>query len=443
MLHVVLALGLLSGGHDPSTVRRAIVYPRASSLFKPSGFDSWWPMVAAWDSHQRNPSGDLYEVFFRDGIKFQYPPSSLLVMPLIPRELQQHMLAHRSSFTGTAPLNGLSISSTLAGLLMVMLSAAIFARATLGPPSAETRTARAATYALTLLLGITFFPLWFGHALGQIQVFLGCLIAIGVWSYVCLPHKWGRIVAGVCFGLCCLVKPHYVLLLLWSFFRGERVFATAMMVVGVLGLALSLWVFGLDAHLRYLDVLQLLSRQGEVFFTNHSINGLLHRVLGNGSAVDFEERSFPPYHPVVYYGTLASSLAMLGFALWKPGVRVETARQKVLDLALIVMAVTMASPIAWDHHYGVFFPMFALIGPEIMRARPAGRFTPWLLLLGYAFVAHAVREPSILHANRLVGVLGTNHLWGGMVLFVLTWRTRSQPEQGALASDLPPRSLAA
>src|SRR5262249_4267360 len=151
-----------------------------------------------------------------------------------------------------------------------------------------------------------------GYQLGQIQVLLGMLVAGGLYAYLC--GKRG--LAGVLIGLCCLVKPQYAIVLLWGVVRRDWRFSAHLAGVGAVALVAAVAQFGLDNHLRYLDVLREMSRFGEAYWPNQSVNGLLHRFLGNGNPQVFRIDSFAPYHPLIYYATLVTSAAIVAIALW-------------------------------------------------------------------------------------------------------------------------------
>jgi hypothetical protein len=60
---------------------------------------------------------------------------------------------------------------------------------------------------------------------------------------------------------------------------------------------------------------------------------------------------------LIYAGTVATSLAILSTALLRRGK--EGDPDRVFDFCTMALSVTMASPIAWEHHYGIIFPIFA------------------------------------------------------------------------------------
>ncbi len=123
-------------------------------------------------------------------------------------------------------------------------------------------------------------------------------------------------------------------------------------------------VYGLANHFDYLRVLSFLSQHGETYFPNQSVNGVLNRLMSIFDpqayvSLDLPAGKFPPFTPWIWAATLATSLALLLFALLRQS---RPRRPRSRD-RLLVMAVscTMASPIAWEHHYGVTLPIFAVM----------------------------------------------------------------------------------
>jgi len=260
---------------------------------------------------------------------------------------------------------------------------------------------------LIFVLGETFYPITRGHYIGQIQVYLGALSAVAL-----LLHELGfSSLSGASLGLCCLVKPQFALILLWAMLRRQKHFILGFGVVVGLGIGLSIITFGLDNHLQYLEVLQYMSRRGETFGPNQSINGLLNRFLENGSAIDFQVNAFPPYHPIVYYSTLVSSVLILALAFLFPAA--ENLKGRTLDLALMMCAATIASPIAWEHHYGAFFPIFALAFVVAIRSSRAGL----LLFVSYELMANELMRPDLIFSDRWTGILGSHIFFGALLLF--------------------------
>ena len=145
------------------------------------------------------------------------------------------------------------------------------------------------------------------------------------------------------------------------------------------GLGASVLVFGFANHIDYLRVVSFLGERGEAYYPNHSINGLLNRIMGIADPaqyknLEFVAGQFPPFNPWVYGVTLASSIAILAGALLHRSTTGDPAR--LYDFCLMALSCTMASPIAWEHHYGILLPIFAVlvvaVAPQTSAARPAG-----------------------------------------------------------------------
>jgi alpha-1,2-mannosyltransferase len=380
-------------------------------IMDPTGIDSWRPMLAAYDHNVDSP-GSLYWVFLAKGIKFQYPPSSLLVMPLLPFPMDQ-------SFR-----QKVAVPSYLAVFFTIMCSAMIAIKLLAPSPARTIQWREPLTFCIVVLvamLGWLYYPLMKGHSLGQIQVYLGALIALALlFQAADYPA-----LSGVCIGLCCLVKPQYGLALVWGLLRRELRFVLGLLITVSIGLALSLHMFGLQNHLDYLQVLGRLSRFGEAYGPNQTVNGLLQRWLENGSPIKFQSRKLPPYHPVVYYGTLATSLVFVALALFAP--TSKPLRGRAIDLSVLLVASTLASPIAWEHHYGAFFPILAVALASPFAMRHAGV----LLIFSYELIAIELMRPELIYTNRWTGLLGSHRFLGGLLLlvFLLLARAQSQDER--------------
>ena len=239
-----------------------------------------------------------------------------------------------------------------------------------------------------LALTILFYPLSKSYELGQIQTTMTLLGAFALLFW----QSERRGLAGICIGLCCAIKPQWAVLILWGALRREwNMVVTAAGTAAILMLAAGA-LYGFHHYIDYLGVLSVLSSHGEAYFPNQSVNGLLNRLLFNGSNLYFDVHRFPDFHPVVYAGTVTATVVILGAALLfrrreKPG---------ALDLALMMLSATMASPIAWEHHYGLLLPIFALITPIAMMQWPFARATGLYLLAAFVLASERI-EP----ANRL------------------------------------------
>lgn len=398
-LHAVLVAGLCCSGSGLKDNVRATAATHVVRLRKPVLDDSWRPMLKAYQLKKERPGADMYDVFFLDRIKFQYPPTSLICFDALPPSLTQLVDGTFSKEFQT----WLTWFSRAAILLTVMVAMMLLG-------------AKGFDRVLCLALGATFYPLLIGYELGQIQVFLNLLGVLALWAVL----RKQDILAGVLIGICCLVKPQWCLVLIWALARKKWKLAAALSAVCLIGLAWSVFHFGWQDHIRYLDVLKMLSRQGETFWPNQSMNGLMNRFLQFG-----DHKFFAPYHPLVHAATIISSIVLMALALW-PNKRLLSTEGEAVDFSLILLAATMASPVAWGHHYGVFLGVFALTLPLLAQARPFGEHTmPWLLV-SYLAISQILVRPDLIHSNRWVGLLGSHVYLGGCIFFIMLWALRSK-----------------
>jgi hypothetical protein len=157
--------------------------------------------------------------------------------------------------------------------------------------------------------------------------------------------------------------------------------------------------------------------RGEAITANQSVNGLLNRLVQPPEVREWDFHSFPPPHPVVRAGTLAAALVLVGAALMLPSALGFGGT--ALDMAIAALSVTMASPIAWDHHYGILLPILVLAAGTASRLPSPRRW--WFLVLGIAFaLAGSLWEPLALVESPPANVVQSYVLTAGVAaLFVL------------------------
>jgi hypothetical protein len=220
-------------------------------------------------------------------------------------------------------------------------------------------------------------------------------------------------------GLTALIKPHYGVLLLWASLHRVWGFVLACAATLAVGLAASVAVYGLANHLDYANVLSFLSKHGEAYFPNQSVNGILNRLAGITQPelyvnLDLPAGKFPPFTPWIYGATLLSSLGLLVVGLWPRGHNDQSGKAR--DFAVMVLCATMASPIAWEHHYAVTLPLLAMVLPAAVHrwSRLA------VLMLAHVLIASFVPATNLLAASW--GNLCQSLLFfGALALLYLLW----------------------
>jgi hypothetical protein len=371
--------------------------------------DSWFAMSRALQyMHDADP-GQVYKaLLFAHHIKFQYAPTGLLLLEVL----------HRLGVDQVSELNFFNAWLMAAtGLVIAVLATRLL-------PRLVVRGIPVPIGPLAFLFALRFFPSSFAFEIGQIQVLLGLL-----FSLACLAILQGRPgLAGFLMALAATIKPQFLAFGVLALWRREWRFLAGFAVVSAMAVVAALWLYGWEAQFSYFrDVLPYLSRHGECSHINQSVNGLLNRYLEAAPCVDHDPQGdpgapaqswFPPYNGAVYAGTLLSSLMLLAVPfLVKP----QSSDRSVVLLHFCVacLAFTMASPIAWIHHYNIMVPCYLAV-LHVFASGWRGRSDTWLLAalaaswLLSAFAVSQPFAPTGHHANLL-----QSHTFFGACLLIV------------------------
>jgi hypothetical protein len=373
--------------------------------------DSWSPMLDALDHLHRSTAIPLYsQLFFREHVKFQYPPSSLVFVDALAR------------LTGASNMRLIVLLNRLSWCEVVLVAVASW-RLFLGAlredwpgelPDFRLCSSLCMSLASWLALAVGFYPLTRGYMLGQAQTTITLLVACALLSWQTGRPK----LAGVLIGLCCCLKPQWVVMCIWALVRREWSLAVAAATTLTVVSLVACAAYGPLQYVDYLSVISFLSRRGESFCANQSMNGLMNRLLMIGSNTLWPGGAFPAFNRLVYWTTMASTVLILGAAIvWRRGRKTAT-----IDVALVILSLTMASPIAWEHHYAVLLPIFALLLPICIAQRPFGRYTSAYLATAFFLTSQRLDLTNALaatHANFLQSYL----YFGAFMVLIVLYRT--------------------
>jgi alpha-1,2-mannosyltransferase len=389
--------------------------------------DSWKPMRTALFYVDQPRERPVYTfLWFENKVRFQYPPSSLLVL-----EALRLLPVERT--TGDELLNGISWWATV---LLAIVVARIFhlSRRRYGDEVAS-RSDEALYFFLALLTTLTFYPVVRGYYLGQIQVWIDLLIACVVWAWL----KDRLRVAGVLVSIICVIKPTLALVVVWAVLRRHWDFVAGFAIPMTAFALISLGMYGWTNHVDYLRVLADISRLGEAFHPNQSANGLLNRFFENGNSLEWSRDAFVPYHPWVHAGTVLSTLALfalgLGFGHRRSSASAPAESHDPLDLAIVILCSTLAAPTAWTHHYGVTLPLFALALPAVLAlGRQGQRGLLIALVAAFMLISNNYRVLNRL-ADTPLNFLQSYVYFGGLLfLAVLCLSKRSADRRAKQAA---------
>jgi Glycosyltransferase family 87 len=385
----------------------AIMAARLHHAVNPLAEDSWYPMSKALDFIYSSSGKLVYQtLFFTQHIKFQYPPSGLLLF-----DAMRHV-----GIDELWEFNATNVAAMwVCGVVFAVMCVQI-----LGP--VRLRGVRVPVAPLAFIVWIKFFPDHLALRLGQIQVLLGLLFLLACWSVINDRRVW----AGMLVAAAATMKPQFLLFGVWALWRRDWHFAAAFAVVTGAAFVVSVGLYGWDAQVAYLNVLSYLSRHGECFHLNQSVNGVLNRFLA-GPCTDFDQHVdpatpihnswFPPYIATVYVATLVSSLVLVVAAF----VRTKTPDRQSMLLAFCTAGLlfTMASPIAWVHHYNILLPGY-LIGLKVMLDRhehdPAWTSSLFLVIsFGLTGLGFRPIFGPVDHSSNLV----QSHVFAGAVILAV------------------------
>jgi hypothetical protein len=410
-LSVIVVNGLL-WLLSPAGYQETALHHTLDVLHARSGDDSWGPMALALEYLAEPGPKPLYAaLFFEGGIKFQYPPSALFALLAMflagPERVRISDDMAPAMWPAVNDLMGwgfiLVMIACCAGLLEVSLKRNFGAE--------DWRRLRIARIVIVAIMTLTFYPFVKGFTLGQVQLWINAAFAAALLLFAL---QW-RAGSGLVIGVLSLLKPHYGLIALWGLRNREWRFAGAAMLGAITGLALSIWAFGLANHLDYLSVVSFMAEHGESYYPNHSVNGLLNRFIGRSLPelypnAEYGNGGFPPYNGWVYWPALVASAVILVSAL----LRRSDDAHRLISLCLMAVSVTIAAPIAWEHHYGLLLPVYAVAFPALATSR-AGLL--WLAL-SYLLLATFIASARLL-APTIFNVFQSYMLFGSIILLSL------------------------
>ncbi len=298
--------------------------------------DSWLPMMKSLDYFRDHPQLPIYDAKLYDTLIY----SLVSELPLV--------LLRKLGMSDATMLRVLVWASFLAvwGVAAVSL---LMGRWLLARRGAKLTWP---TVLATVLACLFCYPLMKGYSIGNAQTFLSFGFAVMLWLWTTGKERS----AGVTAALITAVKPQYVLLLVWMVVRRKWGAAWAFVACGVLMLAVSTAVFGWHNNLDYIGVLAGLSHKAQSHYANQSMFGTINRMIFNGENIEYTPYVYTPYIAWVYKVTVASSLLLMLAVLAFPW---RTLRGSTADLGAMGIIAVAASPMAWEHHYGVVFGVAA------------------------------------------------------------------------------------
>jgi alpha-1,2-mannosyltransferase len=367
--------------------------------------DSWTPMLGSVNYFLAHPGLPIYQAKLYDTLI--YPLTSIL--PLLAMK--------RAGMSDPAVFDTLMVASWIAVCAVVCLTVAIAVKAT-RQTSAPRRLSWQAAVAAAIA-AFFFMPITLAFSLGQAQIFLDLFFALLVLFWIEGKER----PAGVMMALLTMVKPQFGLLLLWAALRRRWNALVAAVVTLAVGCAASVAAFGVRNNLDYLGVLAGLSRKAQSHYANQSMFGLLNRAIFNGENMPYHPYVYPPFVPWVYYVTLATTAALVLLALaypWIGKVNRDWAGS-MPDLGAAGVVCVIATPMAWEHHYGVMLPIFVWLWFAVYRQ---GRGSVLWLATAWVLIADFLSPLNFFANIPVANILQSYMYFGALLLLALLLRTK-------------------
>ena len=361
--------------------------------------DSWLPMMKSLDYFKAHPRLPIYDAKLYDTLIYSLASE----LPLVGMRA--------IGMSDAAILRTLALLSFVAvwGVAAVSL---VMGRWLLRQRGAEL-TWPAVMAVVLAVLGC--YPLIKGYSLGNAQTFLSFGFAVMLLLWTTGRERS----AGVTAALMAAVKPQFVLLLVWMLVRKRWGAAWAFVACGTALIAAWIAVFGWNNNLDYFGVLAGLSHKAQSHYANQSMFGTINRMIFNGENIGYTPYVYTPNIPWVYRVTVATSLLLVGLVLAYPWRKL---RGSTADLAAMGIVAVAASPMAWEHHYGIVFAIAAwawfahgcwmkkrpwLLGVAVflcMSFLPAFNYLAdkrgWNILQSYLYIGALMLVGWLMHLSR-------------------------------------------
>ncbi|MCK4499583.1 DUF2029 domain-containing protein [Candidatus Babeliales bacterium] len=236
------------------------------------------------------------------------------------------------------------------------------------------------------------YPVFYCLGTGQSSMIIAACLVSG---WFCLRFKKAYI-AGFLFAIATLMKlfPGLVLLYLLISKNWRTFFATVFFIV--LGLSLTTLIVGLDDMRTYSNVIVgRFLNEWSGFVLNHSLNGVITRLFGEGSGWAEPLIQLPRIKSLLI---ILLNSAILIFTTLK--MRGMTVKQELVDHAFGLTIVTMLllSPITWGHIFPVLILPLSILLRDYIR-KPSSRKLRILL-----FIILLLSLPDVLIAKALMAM---------------------------------------
>jgi hypothetical protein len=274
------------------------------------------------------------------------------------------------------------------------------------------------------LIFLTFDPLLYNFAIGQINLVMLVLITLVAWAWMRQHHLF----AGLILGLAVSIKIAPAILFpyfLWK--KGYRlVTAGVAAFVGFGGLAVVL--LGLAPTLTFISVLTEFATESNAWIANQSLRGFLDRLFVGDEYIQPLLLN-PTLSSWIHYGALFLLLGVTTWILYRSRRR----DQFHLDFALIIITFHLISTTTWVHHF--VWMLYPLVTLAVVSLKQRSLVPIVLFGMGYSLLAFPLdyRNQMLFQWPALLWI--STKLYGLLILYGLTgWLILRSPASKKIAS---------
>jgi alpha-1,2-mannosyltransferase len=249
-------------------------------------------------------------------------------------------------------------------------------------------------------------PVWSTFALGQVNLFLLLLVSADLLRGV--DRRWGGVLIGIAAG----IKLTPLIFIVFLVLIGRRDVALRALAAGAVTVAVGFVAVPKDAVEFWTHAVLDPGRVGGVpFARNQSVLALLTRLFG-------EEPSNLVW--LLVAGPLALGVLLLARSAWLRD-------DRPLAVVLVGLAMLLASPISWSHHWVWVVPTLIVLVRSAMRWRWALAGAVAAVFASCCILWPPSKDDRELSWTPLEQVAGNAYLWVALAgLLVLTASRRKR-----------------
>ena len=295
---------------------------------------------------------------------------------------------------------------------------------------------------LLVLFGING-PLWYSVLIGNSThiILLLLVVTLALWSRRHLAA------AGVLLGICTVIKPMILLLVLYFVWRRNwMVVATAIAVVALAVLA-TIAVFGIPYFIGWYqhDVAPFAGKPMGAHNVQSLEAFLLRLKLGPALLFNFKPQMLPPLLGLVAKAVIGGLAILIGWGLWRcrrpaeAQVTVAPQAADYLEFCLILVFCVTMSTVSWTHYYLLLLLPWSLyfLGRLPLCDDRLTHTLVWTSIAICSLPFHYPRHQSGLFADVSSRTLQSAWLFGGVLLLWALLRSAIRRPSNPVSPWLP------